>query len=142
MKMLKIIIGISILFLCLGAVSAAHMVDVFTAPSGLEPAGYNSFVDLKGHNIMMSEYSDDDYETWFVNDTDYLVQKYNDTCYIGVDDENDCYILEIVEKDGTKYLISSWTPNGPEETNIIQHFFEEFNKVNHLTPLKLDEVLP
>lgn len=133
-------IGITILFLMIGVASATDLVDIFKAPSTLEPMGTSGYVDTQGHNIMIMEYSEDNYNTWFQNDTDpvYLVQKYNDTCYISVDDENDCYILEIVEKDGTKYIVSSWTPKGPDETKIIQGNLEEFNKINQLTPLPIE----
>lgn len=143
MKIDKILIGIGILFLLIGVASATDLVDIFKAPSTLEPMGTSGYVDTQGHNIMILEYSDDEVNTWFQNDTDpvYLVQKYNDTCYLGVDDENDCYILEIVEKDGTKYIISSWTPKGPDETPIIKSNLEEFNKLNNLKPLEIDSVI-
>ena len=137
--MKKIILGILLLFLIIGVACAVHNNEIFTAPGGLHAMGYNDFVDEQGHNIMIMEYDDENKQTWFENDTDpaYLVQKYNDTCCIGVDDENDCYILELVEKDGTQYIINSWTPKGPEETAIIQHNLEEFNSLNHLTPLPI-----
>lgn len=140
MKIWKILIGISILLLCLSIVNAAELNQLFTAPNGLEPVGTSDFVDKQGHNIMIIEYNDENKQTWFENDTDpeYLVQKYNDTCYIGVDDENDCYIFEIVEKDGNKYIVSSWTPKGPEEAAIIKFNLEEFNKLNQLTPLPIE----
>lgn len=140
-KIIKILIGISILCLCLGIVSAANFNEIFTAPPGLEAVGNNDFVDQQGHNIMIMEYKDENVQTWLQNDTDpeYLVQKYNDTCYIGTDDENDCYIFEIVEKDGSKYIVSSWTPKGPDETKIIQNNLLEFNKLNHLTPMPIED---
>ena len=135
--MKKIIFGIGMLFLLLSVACAADLVDVFSPPSTLQPAGTSTYVDLEGHNIMMLEYSEDNYQSFFENDTDYSVQKYNDTCYIGADDENDCYILEMVEKDGKKYIIGSWTPNGPADTEEIQSNLVEFNKINKLTPLTL-----
>lgn len=140
MKILKILIGISILFLCIGIVCAAQENEIFTAPAGLQAVGTNAFVDQQGHNIMIVEFNDEAKQTWLENDTDpeYLVQQYNDTCYIGVDDENDCYILELVEKDNTQYLIGSWTPKGPGETAIIKYNLEEFNKINQLTPLTIE----
>ena len=137
----KILIGASILLLCTGIIYATDYNQIFTAPAGLQTAGTNGFVDLEGHNIMIDEYDDEAKQTWLENDTDpeYLVQKYNDTWYIATDDDNDCYIIELVEKDNTQYLISSWTPNGPEDTKIIQGNLEEFNKINQLTPLTIEE---
>lgn len=137
----KIVIGISLTLLFIGVVHATNNNELFTAPSGLQPMGHDDFLDTMGHNIMILELSDDNKQTWFENDTDqnYLVQKYNDTCYIGVDDENNCYILEIVEKDNTKYIIGSWTPKGAGETPTIQKNLEAFNKLNKLTPLLIEE---
>lgn len=139
-NMTKIIIGIGLIFLIIGVASATDNNKIFNPPSGLQAVGTSSFVDQQGHNIDINDFTDENKKTWFENDTEpqYLVQKYNDTCYIGVDDENDCYILEIVEKDGNKYIVSSWTPKGPNETPIIQKNLEEFNKINQLTPLPIE----
>ena len=57
--------------------------------------------------------------------------------YLGADDENDCYILEVVEKDGAKYIISSWTPKGPTEAKKISDNLLEFNKLNNLKPIEV-----
>ncbi|WP_407415726.1 hypothetical protein [Methanobrevibacter sp.] len=135
----KIILGATLLFLIIGVASATDIIDIFQAPSSLHALGTSSYVDEQGHNIMIVEYSDDNYDLWFENDTEagYVAQKYNDTCYIGADDENDCYILEIVEKEGTKYIIGSWTPNGVDDAKIIQNNLEEFNKLNNLNPLEV-----
>lgn len=140
-KILKILIGISILFLLLGTAYAIQNNEKFTAPSGLHKMGYNDFVDEKGHNIMIMNYTDDNIKTWFENDTDpyYLVEPYsgNESFYLGVDDENDCYILEVVEKDGCKYIIGSWTPKGAGETPTILSNLLEFNKLNKLNPINI-----
>ena len=142
MKIWKILIGICIILLLLGTVYAAQNNEIFKAPSPLKPMGNNDFVDQQGHNIMVAELDDDNINTWFQNDTDpaYLVEKYNDTLYVGTDDEHDCYLHEIVEKDGKKYLVTSWTPNGAEETAIIQGNLDEFNKLNNLKPLEIESV--
>ncbi len=141
MKAWKIITIVGIIFLLIGVASAANLVDTFKAPSSLQAMGNSNYADGQGHNIMLLEYNDDNKGTWLQNDSDpvYLVQKYNDTCYIGTDDENDCYIFEIVEKDGSKYIISSWTPKGPNEAQTLKHNLEEFNKLNQLTPLPIEE---
>ena len=102
----------------------------------------NDFVDEKGHNIQIWDYTDDLYNTWFKNDTEdsYLVQPYekNNSFYIYADDENDCGILEIVEKDGKKYIVNSWTPNGSSGVKLVADNLFEFNKLNHLTPLPIE----
>ena len=137
----KIIIAIGILFLIIGTAYAAHNNEIFTAPSGLHAMGYNDFVDEKGHNIMIMNYTDDYIKTWFENDTEtnYLVQPYsgNESFYLG-DDGDGCYILEVVEKDGTKYIISSWTPKESDETQTLLSNLLEFNKLNKLKPLPIE----
>ena len=140
-NIIKILIGIILILLIIGVAYAANNNEIFNPPAGLQAVGNDDFVDFEGHNIMIVEYDDDAKQTWLENDTDpeYLVQQYNETCYIGVDDENDCYILELVEKDNTQYLVSSWTPNGPSETVTLKYNLEEFNKVNQLTPLTIEE---
>lgn len=143
MKIWKILIGIGIIFLLIGTVYAADFVDMFKAPSPLHPMGTSSYVDEQGHNILISELDDETITTWLQNDTDpsYLVKEFNKTTYIATDDENDCYIHEVIEKDGKKYLISSWTPKGADETLIIQGNLEEFNKLNNLNPLEIERVI-
>lgn len=140
--MKKITLGIILLFIIIGTAYAAHNNEIFTAPSGLHAMGYNDFVDEKGHNIMVNEYNDDNVKTWLQNDTDpeYLVQPYesNDSFYIAVDDDNDCYIFEVVEKDGAKYIIGSWTPKGPNEAKEIMDNLLEFNKLNKVKPLPIE----
>jgi len=139
---IKILIGISILLLCISvAYAETKPVDIFTAPSPLLPLGNSAFADGAGHNIMICEYDDSNIQTWFQNDTDpeYLVEPYeaNNSFYLGVDDENDCYILEVVEKEGTKYIVASWTPKGALETATIWENLQEFNKINKLTPIEV-----
>ena len=137
----KIIIGISIIFLCIGVVSAANLNQVFKAPTGLEPMGNDNFVDKQGHNIMISEFNDDNKKTWFENDTDPLYSVIpsdsDPNVYIGVTDE-DSYLLEVVEKDGTKYIVGSWTPNSSQSdlTKIAENL-KEFNNLNKVTPVEV-----
>ena len=136
--MKKIILMLAILLL-IGTVYAANTNEIFTAPNGLQKMGTHDFVDQQGHNIMIAEYTAENIKTWFENDTDYNVQPYknHDNMYLGADNENDCYILEVVEKDGTKYIIGSWTPKGPAEAKKISDNLEDFNKINNLKPIEV-----
>ena len=148
MKIHKILIGITLLFLVIGVVGATEMVDMFKAPSPLQSLGTSSYVDGQGHNIQIIEYDDGSHKIWFENNTDYLVEPYenNNSFYFYVDASDvdpdgieQVGILEIVEKEGNKYIISSWTPNDDEDTNteIIFNNLLEFNKLNQLTPMEL-----
>ncbi|ADC46638.1 hypothetical protein mru_0787 [Methanobrevibacter ruminantium M1] len=134
--MKKIILGTCILFLLI-SVAYAGTVDIFTAPSPLQPLGNSGFGDGQGHNIQIFEFTENLYKTWFENDTDYVVEKYegNNGLYLYADDENDCGILEIVEKDGKKYIVNSWTPKGPSEAQTVVENLHDFNELNHLTPI-------
>lgn len=139
----KIIFGITLLFIIIGTAYAAHNNEIFIAPNGLHAMGYNDFVDEKGHNIMIMEDTEEHRQIWFENDTEanYLVEPYsgNNNLYLGADDENDCYILEIVEKDGIKYIVASWTPKGAGEASTIYNNLLDFNQLNHVTPLPIEE---
>lgn len=140
-NIIKILIGVSIILLCLGVASAAHFNEMFTAPPGLEAMGYNDFVDRQGHNIMIMEYDDESVQTWFQNDTDpeYYVEPSQDiqNIYIGLTDE-DNYFLEVVEKDGTQYIVGSWTPNDSNnDFKIIAENLKEFNKLNNVEPVEV-----
>ena len=139
--MKKWILILTILLLTIGIVSAANLNEVFKAPNGLTQAGNNDFVDQKGHNIMISEFNDDNKQTWFENDTDPLYSVIpsdsDPNVYIGVTDE-DSYLLEVVEKDGTKYIVGSWTPNSSQSdlTKIAENL-KEFNNLNQVTPVEV-----
>lgn len=135
----KIILGITLLIFIVGIASAAHNNEIFKAPNNLEPMGHNDFVDKQGHNIMIVNYTTENIKTWFENDTNYNVSPFqdHDNMYLSADDENDCYILEVVEKDGTKYIIGSWTPKGPTEAKVILDNLEEFNKLNNVKPVEV-----
>lgn len=135
--MKKKIILISLLLILLSAAYASDL-PTFKLPGTLHEIGTGTFVDEKGHNIQIIEYTDTTKDIWFENDTDYTVQPYekNDSFYIYADDENDCGILEIVEVNGVKYIVNSWTPNGSKDAEIIANNLLEFNRLNNLTPIK------
>ena len=137
----KIIIGILFLFLLIGVGYAAHNNEIFTAPSGLHPMGYNDFVDEKGHNIMIYEDTDELRSLWFENDTEdgYFVQPSDSdkNIYVYAANDNDCGLLEIVQKDGKQYIINSWTPKGASEAATVAKNLMDFNKLNHLTPVAM-----
>jgi len=103
--------------------------------------GNDNFVDKQGHNIMIMEFNEDNKQTWFENDTDpeYYVEPSQDiqNIYIGLTDE-DNYFLEVVEKDGTQYIVSSWTPNDSNnDFKIIAENLKEFNKLNNVEPVEV-----
>lgn len=44
-------------------------------------------------------------------------------------------LLEIVEKDGNKHIIDSWTDKNPNESNVLKKNLENFNSANDLNPI-------
>lgn len=142
MKIQKILLGATLLLLIIGAGYAANNNEIFKAPSGLHTMGVNDFVDEKGHNIRIDNYTDNLKSTWFENDTEngYLVQPSDSdkNIYIYAADENDCGLLEIVKKDDKQYIINCWTPKGASEAKVVAKNLEEFNKLNNLKPLPVE----
>lgn len=140
----KIILSILCLFLIIGVAYAAQE---FQVPKDLHKMTSHSYVDEKGHNIEIQNYTESSHKTWFENDTGYLVQKYNnnDSFYIYADsssvDKNKAEavgILEVVEYKGNKYIINSWTPKeDKKDMEIIWNNLVEFNQLNKLTPIKI-----
>lgn len=147
-KIIKMLIGICILSLIIGTASA-EIVDEFKAPSPLNPFGTSSFADGQGHNIQICEDTEDFHKIWFENNTEtsYLVEPYqgNDSFYLYVDgaesDPNSAEalgIIEIVENNGNKYIVNSWTANDNDnDFKIAYENLLEFNEINQLTPISI-----
>ena len=134
----------------MGMAYATNPVDIFKAPSPLTPLGDNSFVDGQGHNIQISEDTDSTHKIWFENNTEtgYIVTPYeaNNSFYMYSDasevDPNTAEavgVLEIVEKDGTNYIISSWSAKDTDaDFKMVASNLLEFNKLNNLKPLPIE----
>ena len=132
---IKILIATATIFLMIGIVSAADPVDIFKAPSGLNASGNDTFVDGQNHNIQIFNYTDELYAKLFENDTAFSISKFKDNHFFTKNYENHYGILEIVEKDGNKYIIDSWTSKNPNESNALKKNLEDFNKANDLKPI-------
>ena len=138
----KILIGISILLICMGIVCAEEIPE-FKVPGTLSPLGntHAAYADGQGHNIFINEYNDENFKTWFENDTanEYLVEPYskNTNFYLYAEGDTDCGVLEIVEKDGHKYIVGSWTPKGASEADVVVKNLREFNTLNKLEPIAI-----
>ena len=146
MKTKKIILLLLFTFLIIGVAYAANVPD-FKAPNGLHKSGTSNFIDEKGHNIQVMEDTDSSHKAWFENNTGSLVQKYdkNDSFYLYADSSEvdpskaeAVGILEVVECDGNKYIIASWTPkDDKKDMELVWENLLEFNKLNKLTPIKI-----
>ena len=150
MKIGKIIIGITIIFLLIGVAYAANNNEIFKAPSSLNKMAKDNFVDGQGHNIQISEDTDSNHKVWFENSTEagYVVTPYegNNSFYMYRDasetDPNTAEavgVIEIVEKDGSKYIISSWSAKDTDsDFKKVAENLLEFNKLNNLKPIPIE----
>ena len=134
-KTIKILIATAAIFLMIGMASAANPVDIFKAPSGFTASGNDTFADTQNHNIQIYNYTQELYSKWFENPSGFSISEYKNTNFVQKDSENHYGILEIVEKDGNKYIIDSWTPKNPNESNVLKKNLEEFNSANDLKPI-------
>ncbi|WP_407422257.1 hypothetical protein [Methanobrevibacter sp.] len=134
-KTIKLLIATTAILLVIGVVSAANPADIFKAPSGLTASGNDTFVDGQNHNIQIFNYTDELYSKWFKNDSVFSISQYKNTKFFNKNYEKHYGILEIVEKDGNKYIIDSWTPKSPNELNVLKKNLEDFNNINNLTPI-------
>lgn len=134
-KTIKILIAAAAIILMIGIVSAANPVDIFKAPSGLTASGNDTFVDGQNHNIQIFNYTDELYSKWFKNDSGFSISQYKNKNFFAENRDHHYGILEIVEKDGNKYIIDSWTSKNPNESNTLKKNLEEFNNVNGLKPI-------
>lgn len=146
MKM-KILIGLILLLLLAGAVSAFELRNLKTIEnySNFDDEGYSVHNMDKDRYILVEKVSsvDEDYKTeWFENHTGfhYTVYPKEDNIYYIEDDTfmEYCY-QEIVEIDGDKYMVSfsKDTPLSPNETNEFLAELKEFNKLNNFKPVEI-----
>ena len=134
-KALKTLIAIAAILLMIGVVSAANPTDIFKAPSGFTASGNDTFSDGHNHNIQIFNYTDELYTRLFENDPAFSISKFKDNHFFTKEYKNHYGILEIVEKDGSKYIVDSWTGKNPNEANTLQKNLNEFNNINDLKPI-------
>ena len=129
------LIAAAAIFLMLCTVSAADSLDVFKAPSGFEASGNDTFSDTENHNIQIFNFTDELYSELFEKDSTFSISNFKDNKFFTKNTDKHYGILEIVEKDGNKYIIDSWTSKNPNESRELKNNLLEFNKVNDLKPL-------
>lgn len=142
MKIWKILIGISILFLLIGAVSATD-IDKFQTPEDCKElkdgtAAFTNHID----RMLYVEKAGDDYKAdWFTNTSDMTVKHMGDNIYSYADTVLETYgYQEIVDIDGEHYMISinQGSKLSPSEENMLLEDMKEFNKVNNLEPIEIE----
>ena len=135
-RTVKILIAAAAVFLMIGIVAAADPVDVFKAPSGFTASGNDTFTDTQNHNIQIFNYTDELYKEWFKSDSTFSIGNFKNN-FLTKNTKNHYGVLEIVEMDGNKYIIESWTGKNPNESRTLQNNLEKFNSANDLKPIAI-----
>ena len=149
MKTWKIIIGISILFLLIGSVSAAinsglAAPDEFEKSDIWDTAIYDiySLKDDNNTQLQICNYTEDDYDLLFKTDTDsgYYVNELGNNIFMGKDNDfSDGYVLEVIDYNGEKYIVHTYLMDNPTNDEIKDSlkYLEEFNKINNVEPIEV-----
>ena len=138
-RILKILIGISILFLLLGITYAVDIDKLQT------PKDYN---DLKSGSASYKTYNDRLFfieklntpSVYFENSTKYMVTPVGDNIYYSEDTAFDYYgYCEAVDLDGETYYVSLYQKSklSPGEKTQLLNDIKEFNKLNKLEPIAM-----
>lgn len=145
-KILKILIGITIIFLLIGTVTATD-INKLKVPDGWENCGDGDYHQKDpwtnggtGHNMMIQKWSDGLKDEYYNNITseDYAVAEKENNTYVYVDGLNgDAGCFEVVEIDGVEYFVIFWyvDNNDIEKSSETYDFLLEFNKLNNLKPI-------
>ena len=143
----KILIGVGILFLLIGACYAAD-INNLKCPNGWEHVNKGNYRELgtdpgagSGRNMMAMEFTEANCGDFLENNTDenYYIFKNSDNTFNYTDwtlnrDEG-CF--EVVEIDGKQYFLvfSSNIENDYKDKPGINDIMLEFNKLNNLKPV-------
>lgn len=141
MKIWKIIIGLSILLLLIGIVSAAD-IDTLKTPGDYKDLKDGCAADKTYPDRMLYvEKAGDDYkEDWFTNTSDMIVSNVGDNIYLYSDTVMETYgYQEIVNIDGTDYLVSinQGSKLSPSEETTLLNVMKDFNQLNNLEPVEI-----
>lgn len=148
MKIWKIIIGLSVLLLLIGMVSATD-INNLKVPDGWKSLGDGSYHEEgdspgqgSGQNMMIQKWSDSFKDEYYQNNSDekYSVQDTGNNTFMYIDDMNqNAGSFEVVEIDGQKYFVNFWTVDNMDVEKIADTslFMQEFNKLNNLEPVEV-----
>ena len=137
MKTWKILIATLLIFLVLGTAYAANVSD-FKAPTGWDNKGNGAFFgpDL-GEGLTVMNYTDENVKDFIDNeyvtikkDTELNIMTYKDS------DLKQHGVMEIVEVDGSKFIVQSWAGEQSSTTDeMLLATLQNFNNVNNLKPI-------
>ena len=141
MKIWKILISVSILFLLIGVVAATD-INKFQTPDNCEELkeGVAAFTNHIDRMLYVEKVSGNYENDWFSNTSDMTVKDMGDNIYWYSDDALKTYgYEEIVEIDGDTYMISinQGSQLSPSEEKMLLEDMKEFNKLNNLEPVEI-----
>ena len=146
MKIWKILIGISILFLLIGSAAAIESsdfkpLDDYTA---FDSVGYSNYTTDHTRYILVEgiTFDDDLKEEWFTShpEYDYKVESVGDNIYSVEDGLFQYYgYQEVVELDDGYYMVSinHNSKLSPSEVKEYLADLKEFNELNNLKPIEI-----
>ena len=144
-NILKIIIGITLLFLLIGYVAAAcpDSIKPLEDYTDFDANGYSNYTTNSNRYFLVEKISsfDDDFKNeWFENHTEweFTVIPIEDDIFYAEDDNFGFYCYqEVVNIDGDYYMVSINQNShlSPSEKNLYLKDLKEFNKLNNLEPV-------
>ena len=146
-NIIKIAIGISMLFLLLGSAAAFEINTLKTLDdyNTWDNNGYSNYTTNSNRYFLVEKITDfdDDFKNeWFNShpENKYTVEPAGDNIYQMADDTFNFYgYQEVVEIDGTNYMVSinQNSKLSPGEESDFLNDLKEFNKLNNLEPLEI-----
>ena len=137
----KLIIGISLMLLLIGTVSATNIDDLKTPDDcNALKDGVAAFTNHIDRMFYVEKAGDNYKEDWFTNTSEMTVSNVGDNIYLYSDDVLKTYgYQEIVNIDGIDYLISidQISKLSPSEEKSLLDDMKEFNKLNNLEPVEV-----
>lgn len=131
----KITLTMIVLILAVGFVSAMDIEDM-KVPDGFKKSSSNCF-EKGDYELNLAPYSNSDKGLVFEDDDDYSVSEYSSNIYKYTDKlVKNAGAVEVVELDGSKYLVECVKKDTASEDSSIYSYLTEFNSLNDLTPIE------
>ena len=145
--MKKIIIGITLLFLLIGSVTAFEISNLKTLDdyTSFDGNGQSNYTTNQNRYFLVEKIAgfDDEFKTeWFENHSDLEFKTYpvGDNIFYAEDNTFNFYgYQEVIEADGDYYKVNIYQDSklSPSEMNGFLSDLKEFNKKNSLEPIAI-----
>lgn len=146
-KIIKILIGVSILFLLLGSAAAFEINSLKTLPdyTAWDANGFSNYTTNSDRYFCVEKigtFDDDFKDEWFNNhpEYEYTTESIGDNIHKFADNNFKFYGYQEVVEDGGDYYMVSINQNSkmsPSEETGFLNDLKEFNKLNNLEPIEI-----